>query len=379
MHNPNDPDHLTLHEIKQQPECWRKTFDIISDAMPAIDAFLHHFTNNFSERQIILTGAGTSAYAGIVLESIIRKATNSQVKAVATTDLIIDPTSYFKPEAATLLVSFARSGDSPESQAAIDLADEHLSAVFHLIITCNKNGGIAGKQDAYNSLVIFLPEETNDKGLAMTSSFSNMLLAGILAFSWHRIGNVGHQLDLLIRYGNTLINDCMSYIEEIAKSGFTQAVFLGSGSMTGIAQESKLKLQELTVGAVMGHHESFLAFRHGPIAVVNADTLLVYLFSGDPHILKYEMDLVNSLQKGKFRLGVSQYPLTGVKVDRLLIMSDHDDDPLCAELLPVCAVMPGQMLGYLTSLHLGLNPDSPCTDGSYSRVVQGVNIYPTID
>ena len=373
--SPRHTPHLTLREIQQQPACWKKTFDIIRAARPAIDAFLDTFNANGAARQVIITGAGTSAYAGTVLEAIIRKETQACVKAVATTDLIIEPDSYFKPGIPTLLVSFARSGDSPESKAAIDLADQSAAVVCHLIITCNKNGRIAAKQSAPNALVIFLPDETNDRGLAMTSSFSNMLLAGILTFAWKQIGEVEQQIDRLMRCGNKILNDCAGDIEEISKSGFSQAVFLGSGSLTGIAQESKLKLLELTVGAVVCHHESFVGFRHGPIAVMNDGTLLVYLFSPDPYIQKYERDLVNSLHKGMLKLGISQYPVAGVTVDKSLVFGDAATGDLCRELLPVCAVLPGQMLGYFTSLHMGMNPDSPCTDGSYSRVVQGVNIY----
>ena len=352
-----------------------KTFEIIRDARPRIDAFLDRFLGEAGERQVIVTGAGSSAYAGIVLESVIRKDATACVRAVATTDFIVEPEAYFKPGSASLLVSFSRSGDSPESQAAIDLADQSGSLVLHLIITCNPNGRIAAKHGDAKALVIFLPEETNDRALAMTSSFSNMLLAGILVFAWNSLGDVETQVGILMRHGQRILDEHASTLESISKSGFCQAVFLGSGSLTGIAQESKLKLLELTVGAVVCHHESFLAFRHGPIAVLNADTLLVYLFSSDRNILPYERDLANGLHKGKYKLGISQHPLADVAVDEWIVFGGNDGDVLCNELLPVCMVLPGQLLGFFTSSHLGLNPDSPCTDGTYSRVVQGVNLY----
>jgi len=376
---PGNPSHLTLEEIQQQPACWKKTFEVIRDARPRINAFLNRFFSEAGERQVIVTGAGSSAYAGIVLESVIRKDTPACVRAIATTDIIVEPESYFKPGVATLLVSFSRSGDSPESQAVIDLADQSGSAVCHLIITCNRNGRIAAKQGDANALVIFLPEETNDRALAMTSSFSNMLLAGILVFAWNSLGDVEAQVGILMGHGQRILDEHAGTLESISKSGFRQAVFLGSGSLTGIAQESKLKLLELTVGGVVCHHESFLAFRHGPIAVLNADTLLVYLFSSDPNILPYEKDLAKSMVKGKFKLGITQLPLDDVALDELIVFGGKDGELVRNELLPVCAVLPGQLLGYFTSLNLGLNPDSPCTDGSYSRVVQGVNIYQPIN
>ena len=46
------------------------------------------------------------------------------------------------------------------------------------------------------------------------------------------------------------------------------------------------------------------------------------------------------------------------------------------DFLPVCAILSGQLLAFYKSLQLGLMPDTPSVNGSISRVVQGVNIYP---
>ena len=83
----------------------------------------------------------------------------------------------------TLLVSFARSGNSPESMAAVALAEQGVADCHHLIFTCNAEGALyAEGKRLRKAHVVLLPEETNDRGFAMTSSFPGMMLAASLAF-----------------------------------------------------------------------------------------------------------------------------------------------------------------------------------------------------
>ena len=80
----------------------------------------------------------------------------------------------------TLLVSFARSGDSPESVAAAELAEQQLSECWHLVVTCNADGQLARVHASRpRSEVLLLPGAANDQGFAMTSSFTGMRLAAM--------------------------------------------------------------------------------------------------------------------------------------------------------------------------------------------------------
>jgi tagatose-6-phosphate ketose/aldose isomerase len=64
-----------------------------------------------------------------------------------------------------------------------------------------------------------------------------------------------------------------------------------------------------------------------------------------------------------------------VQLDETFILSDQGA-LLDEEFLPVCFILPAQLIGLYKSLQLGLNPDMPSESGAISRVVKGVVIYP---
>ena len=168
----------TALEIEGQPALWQEVYDMILKQKKSIQQFLAPVLANGDQR-IILTGAGSSAFIGESAQGIIQANTRRLTQAIATTDLITHPQLYFIKEIPTLLVSFGRSGNSPESLAAVQPANEYCDNVFHLIITCNRDGQLVqdGLPNAYNFI---LPEKANDKSLAMTGSFTAMLLSIIL-------------------------------------------------------------------------------------------------------------------------------------------------------------------------------------------------------
>jgi tagatose-6-phosphate ketose/aldose isomerase len=367
-------DFHTYREIRQQPRVWRKAYDIIRARKSEIISFLN--ANLDKDYTIILTGAGTSAYIGDALEPALSRISRS-VRAIATTDIITDPSLYFDENSKVLLVSFARSGNSPESVGAVKAVEKTAGTVAHIFITCNENGELA-KMKGSNILTILLPPETNDVSLAMTSSYSTMLLVCSMIAHIDNIEEDKESIDLL----SDKVEAAMAYyepkIQEIANRAFTRAIFLGSGPLKGVAEESRLKLQELTDGAVMCAFDSFLGFRHGPKALVNPNSLLVYLLSSNPDIQRYELDLIrqiNSNNKVKASVIVCQ--------QKPVLEEDCYD--LCVEIgLPksvadyyacVSYIFVGQLLGFFKSIATGLCPDSPSVSGNISRVVEGVTLY----
>lgn len=281
----------TIHEIYQQPEMWRQTYQILLDKEKEISGFMTSYYNE--ETTIILTGAGTSSFIGNILEFVMPKYGFYSVKSVPTTDITTHPEAIFNKNKKYILVSFARSGNSPESLAAVNIADSIChNNIAHIIITCNENGKLVKEYAEDNRLILILPPETNDKGLAMTSSFSSMLLASMLLFDVKKIVNKKEGIDNLYKKGEYLISTYSDQIKKIAALDFERTVFLGTGELKGIAEECHLKLQELTDGKVVCLFDSFLGLRHGPKAAINEKTLLVYLFSNDDKVFQYERDLV---------------------------------------------------------------------------------------
>ncbi|MFH0758955.1 MAG: SIS domain-containing protein [Bacteroidota bacterium] len=367
---------FTAREIWGQPSVWSKTSAKFFSEKKEITMFRDEMIKK--SKKIILTGAGTSAYIGYSLEGTFQRHTGITTVSIPTTHLVTHPRDYLDPELPTLVVSFARSGNSPESVAAVRLIDRICTKVAHLVITCDANGELARYQSKNDKFTFILPPESNDLSLAMTGSYTSMLLSGLLFARLPQTGELDKQVELLVAYGNRIIRDG-KILKEIASLPFQRAVFLGSGPMFGTSTESSLKLQELTDGNIICKNDTYLGFRHGPRAVIDENTLVVFLFSCKDSVQRYERDLVRSMQKGKkaFRLiGVSEKPVEGVALDTALCFSQSGTG-IDEDFLSICSVLPAQMLGFFKSIGLGLKPDSPSVSGAISRVVEGVVIYDT--
>lgn len=366
----------TAKEIAQQPILWKEIAAALENQKSDLLKFLHLAISKCN--RIILTGAGTSSYIGYSLKGTWKRKFDKPTEAISTTDFVSHPHDYISAQENILLVSFARSGNSPESVGAFKIANQICNNVYHIIITCNASGKLAEIATGKNSYVFNLPEKSNDKSLAMTSSYSGMLLSGILMAEIFANCSYHEQLEWAIKTAGCFITEEYKNLQKIAGIDFERAVFLGSGSLYGTAIESHLKMQELTDGQIICKHDSFLGFRHGPKAVVNEKTLLVYFFSNDKYVMQYENDLVNMMHKGKkpkYEVGISANKNDNVSLNYSFSMAnllDKKDDIF----LPLCMILPGQLLGFFKSLHLGFMPDNPSTSGAISRVVEGVTIYP---
>jgi len=366
----------TEKEIWGQPDLWLKIYNQVLSEKESLLSFLKIALSE-QNINIILTGAGSSAYIGLSLVGVLNKNLNKGTMAIPTTDLVTHPTDYFNNTTTVLLISFARSGNSPESIAAVKLADQLCSKVYHLIITCDESGALANYNSNSPKYTFILPEEANDKSLAMTGSYSGMLLAGLLIARIKEIEKLKNQVFVLQRYGIKLLEDSAKF-KDIAEKQFERAVFLGSGPLAGTSTESHLKVQELTDGKVICKCDSFLGFRHGPKAVINNKTLIFLLFSNQPYVLQYEIDLLQSLNTGQkplFIAGLTEVSSEDLQLDKLFILSE-DIRNLDEEFLAVCSILPAQMIGFYKSLDLGMNPDMPSASNAISRVVKGVIIYP---
>jgi tagatose-6-phosphate ketose/aldose isomerase len=366
---------FTAKEISSQPDLWIKVYRLMLADRDRISSFLDRALPEAG--RMILTGAGTSAFIGQSLNGAFSRNHKVHTDAIATTDLVSHPADYFFDNETIILVSFARSGNSPESTAAVDLADQLCKKCFHIIITCDDKGQLANRQSKSPNLIIVLPPEANDQSLAMTVSYSCMLLCGFLVSRLNEIEKLHTQIDILCSYGKLILDQYAPKLKNIASLEFNRVVFLGSGPFYGTATESHLKLQELTDGTIICKNDSYLGFRHGPKAVTDEKTLMVFIISNDPYVQKYEKDLIMSMKKGKkalYTIAIFENQVDGLKFDLEISLSDSGKH-LDEELLTVCDILPAQLLGFYKSLNLGLRPDNPSKSGAISRVVENVIIY----
>lgn len=368
----------TWNEILQQPQMWMKTYDIVNGMKDKVSSFIKRYVDEGYE--IILTGAGTSAYIGDALQWVLSGTLLSGAKAVATTDIITEAGQIFNKDSKVLLISFARSGNSPESVGAINLVNKVAGKAAHIFITCNRNGSMTAMadKDPENTLLVLLPPETNDLSLAMTSSYSSMFLACAMIANIDRIQEHKEQIDALAAATESALIKYKDSIKAIAERNFSRAIFLGSGELMGVAEESRLKLQELTDGTVMCAFDSFLGFRHGPKAVVSPDSLLVYLMSEEPATRRYEYDLIRQIKAnnnvaGYVGVSLSEPQMDASYFDLNVVIPIPEHVERCYR--GVAYVIVAQLLGFYKALDLKRSPDNPSVSGNISRVVEGVTIY----
>lgn len=366
----------TVSEILQQPDTWKKTFDLMNSIKKELASFLEKFDK---ETIIYLSGAGTSEFVGNTIEDYINNNSDLRVRSVSTTNIVLNPTTYFKKDKKTLLVSFGRSGSSPESVASVNLLNQICDDPYHLVLTCNKTGDLSLKSKKNNRyFLINLPDETHDKSFAMTSSYTNMMLATILAFTLDKLDKNEEKINKIITLAKDILNKHYTVLDKlISEFNFKRIIYLGSGELKGMSQESQLKLLELSAGKVTTMFDSPLGFRHGPKSIINAESLTVIYFSNHTYTRKYEIDLLKEmiLEKADNKIFlIASKPLDD-KIEGVDYTISLDDSDLEDMFLVFPYILVAQILALKKASSLGISSDNPCPSGSVNRVVKGVNIY----
>jgi len=366
----------TLREVLQQPATWRGTAALLRE--PAVRERL---ARALSPRppHIVLTGSGSSMYIGECLAPTLQQGLGIPAQAIAAGTLLTHWRGVLPPGEG-LLISLARSGDSPESCGVVDRVLADAPAWRHLVITCNAKGKLATR---YNHdprvTVLVLDERTNDRSLVMTSSFTNLLLAGsglLLDSAEVLTEQAVAALATVVDY---LFDEQAAALAELAARKVEAAVYLGSGGGIGAAHEAALKMVEMTGGKVITMAETFLGLRHGPMSSIRPSTLIVGFLSADPAVRGYELDLLRELDRKQ--LGLAKLVVgEGIPADvlrpgdvaiELAGLGHHGELP---SLLASVAV--GQLLAFFRCLRLGDRPDAP-SEGVLTRVVQSFTMHGT--
>jgi tagatose-6-phosphate ketose/aldose isomerase len=372
----------TPREIAQQPATWISTHRLFESHRDEIDDFLSAagiWDDAGRRPTVLLIGAGTSDYIGQSVMHVLRERWQCEVAAVPSTDLLTHVDSYVTLGRRYLWISFSRSGDSPEGVALLARAAERYPAIRHLVVSCNKNGRmLRGTEGQTNQLGVCLDDAVNDRGLAMTSSFSNMVIFGQCLAHIQNKDAYQPVLENLVNAGTSLLEIAPDHAAQLARGPYRKACFVGSGALKAAARESALKVLELTAGNVQTMSESSLGLRHGPMAALDEETLFVCFVSGDQRVHRYEEDLLDEigrkrLVRTRVAVGLPREEETNRLVERcltpaaLLAVPDNYRPPV--------DVIFGQLLGLFFSLACKLQPDCPSPNGVISRVVQNVNIH----
>ena len=369
---------ITTREIYQQPQVWQTAFENYKAQADEIVAFLNGIGEKHDYIKVILTGAGTSAYVGETLLPYFRKIYDERkwnFNAIATTDIVANPLAYLHKEVTTILVSFARSGNSPESVAVVDLAKDIVEELYQITITCAEEGKLA--QQAHGderNLLLLQPAPSNDAGFAMTSSFTSMMLTALLVFDKADLVAKAEKVSALMTLSQEVL-DSAEAIQEIVSLDYNRVIYLGAGPFFGLAHEAQLKILELTAGQVATMYESPVGFRHGPKSLVNEKTVVVVFGSTDSYTKLYDLDLVREVAGDEIARKVIL--LTDQKedlenVEQVIFSSQQLADDVY-RVFPY--IVYGQLFALLTALKVNNRPDTPSPTGTVNRVVQGVIIH----
>ena len=371
---------FTIHEIYQQPATWRKTCAQLAACKDELQAFLDQVVKA-DDFDIVLTGAGTSEFVGNSLYHALNKKYNFKVKSYASTDIVPNPEDTLSRTKPTLLVNFGRSGNSPESVGSVEAAEVVCENIFHLFVTCNNEGALSKLADKHdNCFALNLTPETHDKSFAMTSSYSNMYLATYLALNLDHLEEITAAVEKICAAGENFLNNQYNEVAKIvADFDFNRIVYLGNIALKGVAQESALKMLELTAGKVATMYDSQLGFRHGPKSIINDDTLTVAYLSDDEYRRRYELDLIKEMagqRKGNKIAVVYNTDCAEVKELADYAIQYNVGEAMENVMLGLDFIMFAQTLAVLKSLSMGITPDNPCPTGEVNRVVKGVILYP---
>ncbi|HDR2472778.1 TPA: AgaS family sugar isomerase [Enterobacter soli] len=366
----------TEEEIRQQPSCWIRSLTNIDSLRSAIDSFLTPLLNK-NDLRIVLTGAGTSAFIGDIIAPWLASHTGKNITAVPTTDLVTNPMDYLSATHPLLLVSFARSGNSPESVAAVELANQFVPECYHLSITCNEAGNLyQNAVDSENAFALLMPAETHDRGFAMTSSITTMMASCLAVFAPKTINSKTFR-DVADRC-QAILASLGDFSHGVFGNGpWKRIVYLGSGGLQGAARESALKVLELTAGKLAAFYDSPTGFRHGPKSLVDHETLVVVYVSSHPYTRQYDLDLLAELRRDRQAMRVVAIAAV---TDPVIEAGPHILLPPSRPFIDMeqafCFLMYAQVFALTQSLNVGNTPDTPSASGTVNRVVQGVVIHP---
>jgi tagatose-6-phosphate ketose/aldose isomerase len=205
----------------------------------------------------------------------------------------------------------------------------------------------------------------------MTSSFSNLTLAGMAVQNLTRLSE---SISEIAQHATSLLPQMQKLASELAGSGISRVVILGSGPLVALGSEAALKILEMTAGQTVAIPESYLGLRHGPMSFLRKDTLVLCVASSSPAKRRYEVDLLNELRSKK--------------LGRIVAIADQDfaRGAIDAYVPPIAPSLPdalrtpfeipfAQLLAYSLSMQAGLDPDNPSPEGVITRVVQSFKVY----
>ena len=239
---------VTERSIFEQFEFWNSAPDPAVMAEPSID--------------YVVAGCGTSYNLALSIAAILNEKGFGAV-AVPGNEWVRRPSSYKARATNCRVIAISRSGETTE---LIKAARQSRAAGLRVIaITCDDRSSLVANADD-----VLAARTHPEEGIVMTASASLMLL---LALRFAGVDTAGS-----LPVASALLNAFGAHQGSFLV-GRKHFVFLGGGSLYGIAAEGALKLEEMSLAATETYFP--LEYRHGPISVIDRRSLVVMLYHPD--------------------------------------------------------------------------------------------------
>ncbi len=333
----------TYREIISQPEAWAEALTMGAANADAVQALWH----TVSGRSLLFTGCGSTYYLSLAAGALARRK-GAPGRGLPASEIWLGTDAVPHMGSGTVLVAVSRSGETTETLRAVETFRSQGGAAV-IAVTCYPERALAGMAD----LVISLPA-AQEVSVAQTRSFASMLVACQLV-----IGavtgdkNLPERLASLPDSGRRLIAAQAAFAEEVGGDlTLERFFFLGNGALYGLAEEAMLKMKEMSLTYSEGYHA--MEFRHGPMSMADATTLVVGLASDRART--QETAVLTDMQAlGARTLGIAENGdgLANATY-RVALDSGLSEDERLVLYLPVL-----QLIAFNRSIAKGLDPDSP--------------------
>lgn len=350
-------EHYMLKEIHEQPTALRNAMRGRLDRENATAKFggLNLTPSQLQGvNRLILTACGTSWHSALIGEYLIEEFARLPVEVEYASEL-----RYRNPpiDNNTLLFGITQSGETADTLAALR---EMKRKGHHTLAICNVIGSSIA-QEADGGIYLHAGPEI---GVASTKAFtSQVCVLSMLALYFGRLRHLSYEA------GQRIINQlealpeaveealkCDSQVREIAAKykDCTNFLYLGRHYNFPTALEGALKLKEISYIHAEGYPSAEM--KHGPIALVDANTPSVFILSKSTIYDK----VMSNLQEVKARGG----PVIAVVNERDKSLDSLVDDfievPYVEDFLqPIVTSIPLQLLAYHIAVMRGCDVDKP--------------------
>ena len=333
---------FTKQEIFSQPQAWTEALDILATFSNDLRGLVKK-----GYAQVVFTGCGSTYYLSIAGAALLQGLAGIPSRGLPASEVWQNPQLYFRKEERALLVAVSRSGETTETLRACEtFRQQGLGDI--LTFSCYPGRALA----SVGEVNILLPSG-QEESVAQTRAFSTLYLGTLfLAALWAGQDTVIQALPRLSGACSQMFESFSQLAQELGSDlALERFYFLGSAYRYGLACEVSLKMKEMTLSHSEPFH--FMEFRHGPMSMVNPQTLITGLISQSNR--KAEAAVLENMRKLGARVLVVGSHLGDVAADyKLEIPLELDEICLLPLYLPLI-----QLMAFHRSLAKGLNPDQP--------------------